>query len=161
MSEQNLCPKCGDALPSLAKSCSCGWGKRHRRADDPPVRDGRCCYESGGLRCRYPGNNSHSILGGGPWYCSVHIAEMGTRFARQAVDESQSWRPPEPAELDPRTDAWFLENFPVMAGETKHEFALRCQAHCRSMLKGFRFKPVVSMREPGEDEQELDHDQTQ
>lgn len=145
-------------------------GEPRRRADDPPVRDDRCCYEASGLRCRYPGNHSLGVLGGGPWYCSVHIANMGTHFARQAVDESQSWRPPDPVELDPRTDAWFLANFPVLPGEDKREFALRCRAHCLTMLNGFRFKPVMHMalghpvapghpvREPGEDEQEFEHD---
>lgn len=134
----------------------------HRRAEDVN-RDYDCGYESGGLRCRYPGAIGHGGLGGGPCYCRSHIRERGTLFAQQVLEQSQSWRAPDPEhEHDVKMQAWLDENFRMRLGESGHDYAMRCKVCCLSMMNGFRIKPmhdpapVGRMREPGEDLEELE-----
>ena len=123
-----------------------------------------CAYQVRGLRCKYPGAISPGILGGGPWYCRIHIREQGNAIAWQCLEQSQRDRP-EPVAED-RT--WLDEHFPMQPQETRQEYNLRCRAKALgaglgpSTLKGFRVKPVLSLangpvaiREPGEDMVEL------
>lgn len=161
MAERNQCPKCGVALPYRALSCQCGWGKQQRRLDDG--NSYACSYESNGMRCRYPGAIGFGGLGGGPLYCSTHIRERGTRFAQQAMEQSQSWRAPDAEhDHDVKMQAWLDQHFPLRSGESGHDYAMRCKVYCLSMMQGFRIKtmhdPVSPqrMREPGEDLDELE-----
>ena len=158
MSEQNLCPKCGSTMLRNAKSCPCGWGRLARRTDDD--NDRTCAYQSNGLRCKFPGAISHGILGGGPWYCRIHIREGGNALAWQCLEQSQRYQAKRPPEDDLEGLTWLTENFPMHPDETRQEYNLRCRAKAMSALKGFRPKPVLDtepgrMREPGEDLVEL------
>ena len=118
-----------------------------------------CAYENAGQRCQYPGSTSTSTLGGGPYYCRVHINERGTPLAAQALQASRTYLEPRPPEDDLDGLTWLAENFPMQPGETRQEYNLRCREKALSGLKGFKPKPVVNydapvpvrMREPGED----------
>ncbi len=132
--------------------------KPHRRSEDHSSRD--CAYESNGLRCKYPGANSHGILGGGPWYCRIHIREGGNALAWQCLEQSQTYRQPRPPEDDLKEFTWLAENFPMRHDETRQQYNQRCRDKALGTLKGFRVKAVVNsgpvrMREPGEDLVEL------
>ncbi len=130
----------------------------HRRSADHSSRD--CAYESNGLRCKYPGAGSHGILGGGPWYCRIHIRDGGNAIAWQCLEQSQHSRTPRPPEDDLKPLTWLAENLPMHPGETRQQYNLRCREKALGTLKGFRVKAVVNtepqrMREPGEDLVEL------
>lgn len=131
-----------------------------------------CAYESGGLRCRYAGTIGDGTNGGGACYCRTHSRHRGTLFAQQALEASQSYRPPvvedDPC-LDP--DSWLARNFPMRPGELRRDYNRRCKVYALAMLGRLRVKPVVGfvsadaalertgsarrMREPGEDLVEL------
>ena len=122
--------------------------------------DRLCAYQANGLRCKYPGAISHGILGGGPWYCRIHIKDRGNLIGNQALDESQRYRNSSQPEDDLKDLTWLAANFPMRPDETRQEYNLRCRAKALSALKGFRPKAVVNsdpvrMREPGEDMEEL------
>ena len=128
----------------------------HRRADDRDSHD--CAYQTGSMRCRFPGSISHGTNGGGPWYCRVHARELGNQIARQCLQESQTYREPRPPEDDLKEFTWLAANFPMRAGETRQAYNLRCRT--KSMGAGFEMKRMVNseptrMREPGEDMCEL------
>lgn len=116
-----------------------------------------CAYESNGLRCKYPGAVSHGILGGGPWFCRIHIREGGNALAWQCLEHSQQYRKhPEPKTDDLAEFTWLAENFPMLPDETRQQYNMRCRDFALSSLKGFKPKTVLSsvaprMREPGED----------
>ena len=119
-----------------------------------------CAYQSNGLRCKFPGAISHGILGGGPWYCRIHIRDGGNALAWQALEQSQRYQTPRPPEDDLEGLTWLTKNFPMNPSETRQEYNLRCRDKSLSALKGFRPKAVVNsepvrMREPGEDFEEL------
>ena len=143
-----VCQDCGTTLSPRATYCGCGWGKK-KRVDTQPF-DPRCAYENNAERCRYPGSISAGTLGGGPWYCRVHIRERGTQFARQALDASQSYREPPPVTPgdllndDLKELTWLTENFPMNPGETRQEYNMRCKEFALSNLRKFSIKPVVS-----------------
>lgn len=130
--------------------------------------DHTCAYQANGLRCKYPGAISHGILGGGPWYCRIHIREGGNALAWQCLEHSQRYQVPSKPADDLKDLTWLVENFPMRPDETRQEYNLRCRAKALSALKGFRPKPVVNtdpvrmalalghpVREPGEDLVEL------
>lgn len=98
-----------------------------------------CSYESAGQRCRYPGAISLGTTGGGPWYCRVHARERGSRFAQQALEQSQSYRAPVVEE----NLTWLAEKFPMQAGESRGGYNARSRAYALSMLGTFRAKPVA------------------
>lgn len=117
-----------------------------------------CAYESNGQHCRYPGAVSHGILGGGPWYCRIHIRDGGNAIARQALDHSQHYRQPLPPEDDLKALTWLTAHFQMLPRETRPAYNLRCRA--KSMGKRFEPKRIVNsepirMREPGEDLEEF------
>ena len=150
-----ICPDCGIALSPRATYCGCGWGKK-RDVKSAPF-DPQCAYENSGLRCRFPGSIALGTLGGGPWYCRIHIKDRGNLIGNQALDESQRWKATEPKD----DLSWLDENFPMRPGETRQEYNLRCRDYALSALKGFKPKPMggytapVRQREPGEDLVEL------
>lgn len=122
--------------------------------------DQLCAYQANGLRCKYPGAISHGILGGGPWFCRIHIREGGNALAWQCLEHSQRYQAP----VEPKDDlsglTWLTEHFPMNPGETRAAYNLRCKAFALARLQCFRPKPVVNsdpvrMREPGEDCEEL------
>ena len=122
--------------------------------------DQLCAYQANGLRCKFPGSISHGILGGGPWYCRIHIREVGNSLAWQCLEHSQRYQSPVEAKDDIKDLTWLAANFPMRPDETRQEYNLRCRAKALSALKGFRPKAVVNsdpvrMREPGEDMEEL------
>lgn len=51
----------------------------------------QCAWESGGRHCRFPGSVSHSVTGGGPWYCAKHARCSDGRTGAAIVNESMSW----------------------------------------------------------------------
>lgn len=137
--------------------------KRTTHAGNAPA-DYACDYQSGALRCKYPGTIGLSTLGGRPLYCRIHIRERGTLIAQQALEASQNYRPPV-IDDDPCDDpnSWLARNFPMRPGESRHEYNQRCKAYALAMLGRLRVKPVAvppravsfgepeRMREPGED----------
>jgi hypothetical protein len=73
MSKKQRCPECNDWL-DIASNCDCGWAFVKEKTVAAP--DHRCSFKHGSMRCPYPGTRSHSILGGGIWYCSEHISNL-------------------------------------------------------------------------------------
>lgn len=68
-----------------------------------PINPGGCEYVADGLRCRYPGSQSSSTVGGGPWYCRWHFDALragDAAYGQIIVDESQDYRAPTNAEED-------------------------------------------------------------
>jgi hypothetical protein len=124
--------------------------------DNPPRRRAEdhnhdCAYESGGLRCGYPGAIGHGVAGGGPMYCRTHIREQGNHIARQAIEWSLKYRPPS-YEIDTRNDPTLVAlGMAQRDGESDHDHAMRCQGWCMARLKRFRFMPVVDAAAPGAD----------
>ncbi len=123
--------------------------------------DKLCAYQANGLRCKYPGSISHGILGGGPWYCRIHIREGGNALAWQCLEHSQRYQAPVEPKDDLKDLTWLAVNFPMNPGETRAAFDKRCRDYALSALKGFKPKPMggytapVRQREPGEDLVEL------
>ena len=153
-----ICPDCGISLSPRATYCGCGWGKK-RISNSTPF-DPQCVYENNGRRCKYPGSIALGTLGGGPWYCRIHIKDRGNLIGNQALDESQRYRNSSQPEDDLKDLTWLAGNFPMNPSETRQEYNLRCRDKALSALKGFRPKAVVNsepvrMREPGEDFEEL------
>lgn len=102
--------------------------EQHAQSAAAPGDNHRCEWEADGKRCCYPGVFSRNTVGGGPWYCREHARDdLDPRTAAQA---SQAYVPMTPAAL--RLD-WLDRNLPRGAGETIHEYALRCREQARQL----------------------------
>lgn len=58
------CPECGGSINATA--CPCGWRDKTKRREEPEIDRKRC-------HCGRPGTLSHSVTGGGKWYCREHF----------------------------------------------------------------------------------------
>ena len=86
---ERACTECGEVLSDSAKFCpGCGqgrsWGKGSLKTKiaekmgrnkenvqfEPAPQN---CQWGNGNQCAYPANVSHSISGGGPYYCRFHV----------------------------------------------------------------------------------------
>jgi hypothetical protein len=65
----------------------------------------RCCWESNGEQCHYPGTLSRTTLGDGPWYCRWHFDCNDPEFGQRIVEDSRRWNPPEGGKLHPAAEA--------------------------------------------------------
>ena len=67
-----------------------------RKADIKPFDNSlgytQCSWESGGIRCLYPGSISHNISGAGPWFCRWHFDCTDPIYGMQVIDQSKSYR---------------------------------------------------------------------
>ena len=80
MTYARKCPECGEALPSRAKNCSCGWLRHSDPAKEPST-----------TRCAYPGCPARGTLydapyGGGQAWCRWHYGDRGASGAQIAED---------------------------------------------------------------------------
>lgn len=99
----------------------------------------QCDWETEGQRCRFPGSVSHSVTGGGPWYCAGHARSSDLRSAARIVRESMSWRSMSRDEADAmhavQVEAWLEERGLARTNdETRSAYIARLRDFVRSTL---------------------------
>lgn len=168
------CPECGLPLASPFKSCRCGWGKE---AKAMLAQKHMCVWRNRGEPCQAVGICSDSTVGGGPWYCRDHYADL-KGWERADAPRTADKEPIE--EVDKRVS----RVVPRLPGESDHDWSMRCKEYVLAFVRRqVARKPdtswarkvmarqaagemmpiqslqyaqeVLPMREPGEDQEEV------
>lgn len=146
------CPKCHSEIGNSTR-CGCGWRKQsmrerfmaHEKANPFPLGYQQCEWDSGGVRCKYPGSLTTNTHEGGPYYCRHHFGCDDPIFAADVVEASQDYRRETDAEVVARMNAEakknLAEKYGLVRGESESSKAYidRLRAHCKT-LKGGMFK---------------------
>lgn len=101
------------------------------------MSDLACAFEYRGERCKNPGSTSDGTGGGGPWFCRFHVRVRVGRSALRELELSQLAAAEAPA---PEKLEWLDKNLPRRAGESDHDYAMRCKAAALAGLKTLRLK---------------------
>lgn len=99
----------------------------------------QCSWETDGRQCRFPGSVSHSVTGGGPWYCAKHARCSDGRTGAAIVNASMSWTRVTRQDAEEihtaRVEAWLQDRgLSRREGEGRSEYIGRLRGFVRASL---------------------------
>lgn len=86
----------------------------------------QCIWKTDGYQCQNEGHLSTGTLGEGPWYCRAHFARLmkWPAYSAPAEDLSQE-----------AVDRRVGKIVPRLAGETEHEWSMRCRDYVMAYVR--------------------------
>lgn len=75
-------------MTTIAQKIGERMAESEQKSVSQHAANGLCMWE-GGDKCFYPGGCSHSIRGGGPYFCRFHIHGLRPEEAARVAEESR------------------------------------------------------------------------